>query len=342
MEQLSTRSILQKRFNKFVDWIAPKKETREEIKKQSDEIREKISLEAVKDGLTVVEMPYAGSFQKKTGLRRHMRGHSEVEGQDIDIPFIVKNKDKDGNEIKELIQRFHRYVKSAYINKSSDPTKSSVELNFTDILSYDIVPLIETAEKDKQILIRSDGERRETSVLKHTEFIKGRTTKSKELAGRVCFNECVRLVKWWRYFRQEESGVFNNDSKSIPSFLIDLLCAKAFDVLSVQETYAHTISDWFGYLNHLIKNKQSVIFNEHYSKVEDISPSLWKVYDPINPKNNIVKKWTNIEILEFSSWFSKSHDDLNRAIAKDLNGDDSGSIDELVKVFGNPFKNNVE
>ena len=204
------------------------------------------------------------------------------------------------------------------------------------------MPLLETDKKDKQILIRSNGERRETSVLKHTEFIKNRTAKSKGLPGRVSFNECVRLVKWWRYFRQEESGIFDNEDKSIPSFLIDLLCAKAFDELSVQETHAHTISDWFGYLGHLIKNKQSVIFTDHYSKVEDDGTALWQVYDPVNPKNNIVKKWTNLEILEFASWFSKSHDDFNRAIAKDLSGNDSGSMDELVKIFGNPFKNNVE
>ncbi len=342
MAQLSTRSKIQKRHSTFVDWIAPEKDTRDAIKTQSDEIREKIKKEAIDDGLTIMSMPFAGSFQKKTGLRRHFRGHSEVEGQDIDIPFIVKQKDKNEVEITELLNRFYKYTKNAYPNKKISTTKSSVVLEYSDVLSYDIVPLLATDIPDKQILIRSDGERRDTSILKHTEFVKKRTAKSKELAGRVSFNECVRLVKWWRYFRQEESGIFDNEDRNVPSFLIDLLCAKAFDELSVQETYAHTVSDWFGYLAHILSKKEPIIFNDNYSKAEDDTTVKWRVLDPVNPKNNIVKKWNNIEISELTSWFSKSHDDYNRAIAMDLNGNDSGSMDELVKIFGNPFKNNVE
>jgi hypothetical protein len=271
-----------------------------------------------------------------------MRGRSEVEGQDIDIPFIVQSKDSNGNEIAELINRFYTYTDSAYKNKEKEKTKSSIRLQYSNFLSYDIVPLLETDQPNKQILIRRDGERRETSVLKHTEFIKSRTAKSKELEGRVCFNECVRLVKWWRYFRQEESGIFDNEDNGIPSFLIDLLCAKAFDVCSVKETYAHTISDWFGYLEDEIRNKRSIIFTDHYTKPENDATALWKVYDPVNPNNNVVKKWGNLEILELASWFRKSHDDFNRAIAKDSIGDDSASMTELVKIFGNPFKNNVK
>lgn len=342
MAELSTRSLIQKRFSSFVEWIAPEKKTRDEIKSQADEIRQKIKDEAEKDGLTIMSMPYAGSFQKKTGLRRHYRGHSEVEGQDIDIPFIVKQTDSKGNKITELLSKFSGYVNNVYPNKVKSETKSSINLKMTEMLSYDIVPLLATEKADKQILIRKDGERRDTSVLKHTEFIKKRTTESKELPGRVCFNECVRLVKWWRYFRQEKSGIFDNEDKKVPSFLIDLLCAKAYDELSVKETYAHTISDWFGYLSHLIKTKQSIIFTENYSKPSADSSVLWTVLDPVNSQNNIVKKWDNLEISELASWFSISHDDLNRAIAKDLSGNNAGSMDELVKVFGNPIKNNVE
>lgn len=342
MSQLSTHSKIQKRLSNFVDWIAPAKETRDLIKVKSDEIREKIKAEAVKDGLIISSMPFAGSFQKKTGLRRYFRGHAEVEGQDIDIPFIVAQKDADGNIVTELLNRFYRYTNNAYPNKDKFKTKSSIDLCIDDTLSFDIVPLLETDNKDKQILIRSDGERRETSVLKHTEFVKNRTKKSKELPGRVSFNECVRLIKWWRYFRQEESGIFDKDENRVPSFLIDLLCARAFDELSVKETYSQTISDWFGYIGNLISNKQSVIFTDNYSDGKKDQDTIWTVLDPVNKQNNIVKNWNNIKISELARWFNTSHDDFNRAIAKDINGKDSESMDELVKIFGNPFKNNVE
>jgi tRNA nucleotidyltransferase (CCA-adding enzyme) len=338
----TTRSTLQKRLSSFVDWVAPSSETRKEIKGEADKIREKITAEATKDKLVIASTPYAGSFQKHTGLKRHMRGHSEVEGQDIDIPFIVKSKDTDGNEIIELQQRFLNYAKAAFPDKETNTTKSSVELYMSDVLKYDLVPLLETSEANKQILIRKNGERRETSVLKHTEFIKERTAKSKELPGRVCFNECIRLIKWWRYFRQEESGIFDNEDNSVPSFLIDLLCAKAFDVRSVQETYAHTISDWFGYLNRIVKNKETIVFSDNYAKATDTLPAIWKVYDPVNPNNNVTRNWTNNEIEELASWLSASHNDFNRAIARNITGDDVASMNELVKIFGNPIKNNVE
>jgi hypothetical protein len=54
--------------------------------------------------------PEAGSFAKHTGLRRHMRGVSEIEGQDVDLPFVVKPKAKDGDQIGELLGSFDKYA----------------------------------------------------------------------------------------------------------------------------------------------------------------------------------------------------------------------------------------
>jgi len=74
MESYSNKSVIHVRMKNFVKWIAPEKETREAIKKQSDEIRKRIKSKAEEDGLTVLSMPYSGSFAKKTGLRRHYSG----------------------------------------------------------------------------------------------------------------------------------------------------------------------------------------------------------------------------------------------------------------------------
>lgn len=111
------------RMKNFVKWIAPEKETRDAIKKQSDEIRGRIMGKAEEDGLTVMSMPYSGSFAKKTGLRRHYRGESEIEGQDIDIPFVVK-KDKE-TEFEPLIKRFEKYCEASYPKKKKTFKKFS-------------------------------------------------------------------------------------------------------------------------------------------------------------------------------------------------------------------------
>jgi len=69
-----------RRLARFVDWIKAPSETREAIQKQAGDIRRIIGNQAVADGLMVFRTPEAGSFAKRTGLRRHMRGHSEIEG----------------------------------------------------------------------------------------------------------------------------------------------------------------------------------------------------------------------------------------------------------------------
>jgi tRNA nucleotidyltransferase (CCA-adding enzyme) len=203
MDGLSTKSKLHSRVSKFVAWIAPAPETREEIKKQADEVRDRISDKAREDGVVVTATPKAGSFAKKTGLRRHMRGGSEVEGQDIDVPFVVKPPKEGEYQLQPMIDKFLKYADSSYPRTEKEPTKSSVKLKFTSTLSYDLVPLFATSDPEKQILVRTTGEQIVTSVQKHTEFIKTRTHKSDEKRDVVLFNECVRLMKWWRMSRSQ-------------------------------------------------------------------------------------------------------------------------------------------
>jgi len=80
---------LQQRLTTFVQWIATETSREDEIREQAGRIRERIAAKAREDNLTVRSMPNAGSFAKRTGLRRHLLGASVVEGQDVDLPFVV-------------------------------------------------------------------------------------------------------------------------------------------------------------------------------------------------------------------------------------------------------------
>src|SRR6516165_6923471 len=86
----------------FVNWIKPESDTRDTIRKQASDIHRIISGKATADGLIVMATPEAGSFAKHTGLRRHMLGDYEIEGQDVDLPFVVKPNSKVGERIDEL------------------------------------------------------------------------------------------------------------------------------------------------------------------------------------------------------------------------------------------------
>lgn len=315
-------------------WIEPESETRDAIKKQSDEIRGRIKAKAEEDGLIVLSMPYSGSFAKKTGLRRHLRGECDIEGQDIDIPFVVK-RDKE-TEFEPLITRFECYAKASYPNTKINPTKSSVKLSFVGTkLSYDIVPMFEASNPDKQILIRDNGDVITTSVQKHIDFIKNRTVKSKVEDGILQFNECIRLLKWWREMKVQSS---TGSIDEVPSILIDLLAAKAYDVCGVNTTYPQTLANWFSYLAYITKTRETVWFSDFYKTPKPDTSKPWNVLDPVMPENNIVRKWAGYQIDELASWFQQATEEMNRAIVADSLGEDSESLEHLKLIFGKIFE----
>lgn len=339
---ISTQTTIHRRFKNFTKWIAPDPDTREKIKTQADEIRKRITAKAEADGRIIKSTPFSGSYPKESGLRRYLLGDSVEEGQDVDISFIMEPKDNDGNELGCQVNKFKKYAEESYPDSDVGKTKSSATLKFTGTkLKYDLVPLFETNRKDIQRLKRTNGDERTTSVVKHVEFIQARKKSSDDLEGVVKFNECLRLVKWWRTCQQEKSNVFGNgeDDEGVPSFLIDLLCASAYDARSVDKTYPATLAMWFGYVANVVRNRRDVTFNDSTSDDHDAN---WRVIDPVDNENNVVKKWSGVKINELARWLEDARDEINRAIRYDELGDDNASMESLVEIFGNAFKNNCE
>jgi hypothetical protein len=331
------QSRAHRRLSAFVNWIKPESDTREAIRKQAGDVRRIISGQAAADGLVVTATPEAGSFAKHTGLRRHMRGDHEIEGQDVDLPFVVKASSKDGERIDELLRRFAGYAAASYPNTPRKVTASSVELSFVaSKLNYDLVPMLVAPYADHQIILKKDGNRRLTSVCKHTEFIRRRTRASDEIDGVVKFNECVRLLKWWRYIRIGTASPI----EEVRTTLIELLCVSAYDRLSVDRTYTETLFRWFSWLASLTRQRAAIVFTD-YPNIEPIQQDppgnkLWRVLDPVNPNNNVVHmSWGNIELKEFASWFAEGRDALSRLIAHEKGGNDSRVDEILAELFGN-------
>jgi Second Messenger Oligonucleotide or Dinucleotide Synthetase domain len=321
-------------FAAFVDWIRPEPSTRQAIAEQAKDVRARIEAQAEKDGLTVRSMPDSGSFAKQTGLRRHMRGNVEVEGQDVDLPFVLKRTTDDGDRIGELLNRFDHYAQASYPATPRKITKSSVELTFSTGIRHDLVPMLETDKADYQLILKSNGTRRLTSVSRHTEFVERRTSRSTQQPGRVAFNECVRLVKWWRCLRLTESQVLDK----VSTMLIELLCASAFDRLGVQETYTDTIHQWFSWIAHVTAKRVAVLFTDYPSIESGTSShnvnSLWRVDDPVNSTNNVVPAaWGNIELRELTDWFEAGRDAMARVVSLEADG----RLAEMERVLGELF-----
>ncbi len=334
MSKLSTKSTSHRTLTGFVDWIKPELNTEESIRAQAEEIRKRIKGKAIEDGLVIASTPWSGSFAKKTGLRRHFRGDHEVEGQDVDLPFVVWPTTNEGDTIDSLLDRFEKYAQATYPNTSRNPTKSSIRLDFKSTKrSYDLVPMLAVpGDNESQVLLRADGEQRSTSVQKHIGFIKTRTASSNEQDGRVKFNEGVRLVKWWREMRQSQSQIVED----VPTIVIDLLCAKAFDLHGVCETYTETLARWFGQMAHVVRQKKRVDFDDYEDPAPFQHGDLWIVLDPVNPENNVVpRSWKNVELQELSEWMDDARDGMSRVIAADAAGDDGEVQKELAALFGN-------
>lgn len=325
-----------RRLISFVKWIKPDPDTRDAIRKQAADVRSAISAQAVNDGLTVVSTPEGGSFAKHTGLRRYMRGNHEVEGQDVDLPFVVRTETTEGERIKTLLDRFERYAKASYPTTPRKLTASSVQMEFVaNKLNYDLVPMLAHEKADYQIILKRDGSRRTTSVSKHIEFIRSRTKKSDEMDGRVKFNECVRLAKWWRCIRIGESGII----EEVRTTLIELLCASAFDKVGVAPTYTETLQKWFAWIASVARRRAPIAFADFASVEAPLEVpqgnTLWRVIDPVNANNNVAHAaWGNIELDEFASWCETARDTLGRVLSYEHAGAEN-KVDELLEqLFG--------
>lgn len=339
MSELSTRTVLHKRISNFVDWIKPDPKKRQDIKKRSETVKDNIKSKAEEKGFVVTSTPYGGSFSSKCGLKRHYRGDAEVDGLDVDLAFVVNDKESEEVNLNYLLDEFYKIVDDCYPKTKKEKTKSSIKLMFDDNVNFDIVPLLTGESNDEQILVRSNGDHINTSIKKHVEFVRSRTQSSNDESGRVKFNECLRLLKWWRDNHASSSYTLGGDNAP-PSFLMNLLAAKAYDQLSVQKTYAETLAQWFGYLAHLVRHKEPILFTD-YNKPKAES-FIWTVMDPVNLNNNIVQNWSDMKRNELADWLEKSRDDWSRVVRFDHEGEDNKSLDQLVSIFGNSFKNHCD
>lgn len=338
------KPTLHARLYNFVRWTAPDPDKADETTKQRDEVKDRIKSKAEADGLTVRSMPHSGSFADATGLRRHMLGDAEHEGQDVDCPFVLAKTDDDGDPLTVLLPRFEGYAKACYPDTPRERTKSSVKLKFVATkLSFDLVPMLAVDGKDdEQLLLRAGGERRRTSIQKHVEFVRARTRKCQDLRGPVAFNDAVRLVKWWR-----ETQVAKTKGKiiaEVPSFLVKLLCAKTFDEVSVKATYPETLAMWFDRIYSYAASRSDITFRDFGAPdPAKITGARWKVVDPVNTENNAVpSSWTGIQIDELRDWAARARDDVRQAIAYEMRERDGDAVELMCRVFGNSFKNHSE
>jgi len=167
--------------------------------------------------------------------------------------------------------------------------------------------------------------------------VRARTRKTKETSGPVAFNDMVRLLKWWRCFREAEARTI----KELPSFLITLLAGYAFDQRDVRASFGEAIADWFGFLARAVRQRARIAFDDFGSPPS--SPGRnWEILDPVNAENNVVDKWTGVMADELAGWLEDSRDAMYEAIAAFQDDRESDGVECLLRVFGPPIRHHSE
>jgi len=327
---------LQTRFVNFIAWLRPPPEGIEEIRKQRNQVKRRIQEKAEADGLLVRAMPAAGSFAKATDLRRRLVDGVEHEGQDVDCAMVIADHGLDGDSPTELLPRFERYARACYPDARIERTRSSVKIRLTSAkVDYNLMPALAVGgADDEQILLRPRGERPRTSIQKHVDFVRRRTEQTQELRGPVLFNEAVRLVKWWREQELSSSAFI----EEIPSFLVELLCAKAFDAASIWAGYAETLMAWFDQIRSYAARRSDVTFDGAVPEPDrDTAP--WRVIDPVNAENNAVPaSWGDLQIEELCDWAGRAKETLRHAIAAELRGRSADAVTLVTEILGSSFR----
>lgn len=337
----TTHSTIHRRFKEFVQWIAPQSDSEDVFKESADILRELIKKKATEDGYTIAEMPYSGSFAKRTGLRRHLLGYATEEGQDVDIAFVFEPLKRDGKPVGQMVVKFRDYLLNRFPSSDVTLTKSSARIHFkVKKVTFDLVPMVKSEHPNIQYLFRTDGERRQTSVNRHVAFIKSRNGSSNAIPGVVAFNQCVRLVKWWRTTQQESGRSLGttNGKRKVNSFLVTLLCAYAYDHVGVKATYHETLTEWFKLLAQVVKARKTIAFPDYGQGNPAKGTALWVVADPMDSNNNIVAKWTDAQLRELAEWLENAYNQMVAACASDLQKQDPASKKSLVALFGSAFQ----
>lgn len=265
----------------------------------------------------LIKMLNSGSIAKGTAL-------SII--NDIDVALYIKPDDIESRELLDVLE----YVREALVKVYEglmEPDQFTLGTHCVKVsfrgsgLDVDVVPVIYRGKADDRgdLLDNDTGEWVETSIPLHLEFIRAR----KDLYP--LYADLVRMTKWWRIER---------DFK-FKSFLIELIWCYLVDTQNLPES---RIDAFAKFLSYVLKTRleEQIIFTDYYklSDVKNDTGSLVKIYDPVNPENNVGKNLTEQEKAKIIEESQAAFDALGMACSDYTKG---RAIEYWQKILGPSF-----
>lgn len=281
----------------------------------------------------LVKLRASGSVAKHTAIRRR-----RSEGSDADVAAYVRAASVGGTSVEEykLLEWLRDRCIEVYgkTKDAEDFTVSDHAVNITlrgTGLKIDVAPVLyEDEPDDTGYLVTRSGDRVLTSVTQHLAFINSR----KRQAG-PGYAELIRLLKAW--VRQAKQ---NDRTLRCKSFLIELIVAYLWDngwngqPLQVND-YPRAFEQVLAYIVQT-ELRNPISFTDFYPTTA-ITPSSdpMQVWDPVNPKNNVVRQYSDADRVKLVAIARDAFEEINWAALAPNKGDANAAWRTL---FGTTFE----
>ncbi len=265
----------------------------------------------------LIKMINSGSIAKGTSLSTL---------NDIDIALYIKPDDIEHHELSEVLE----YVRQALIEVYKGQMKANqftigthcVKVSFKGSgLDVDVVPVIYRGKANDRgdLLNRETGEWIETSIPLHLEFVRAR----KDLYP--FYADLVRMTKWWR----------NEKDFKFKSFLIELIWCHLVDTQNLPDSRIDAFAKFLSYILQT-RLEELIIFTDYYklSDVKNGTDSAVKIYDPVNPENNVGKNLTEQERAKIIEESQAAFDALSMACSDYIK---RRAVEYWQKILGSSF-----
>ncbi len=257
------------------------KKYREQVKSLRDRLEDYINEHP---DYNLVKMLHSGSLAKGTALRVI---------NDLDTAIYVKAAAIEDTDNKGLISWLRDRLNEVYPNFGYDqlePHEHCVTVHYKTpgLMDVDVVPVLyEGDPNNKGYLITKSGERVLTSISQHIEFIQKRKSSQPD--------HYVQFVRFTKYWAKQLKDLYKSrgDHFRFKSLMIELICAHLVDYGLDASNYTEALHQFFAYI---VKTglKESIYFTDYYDKgeIDSSDSSVIRIYDPVNPKNNIGSTYT--------------------------------------------------
>ena len=257
-----------------------------EVDKHRDQVqRLRDHLQRVIDGhdhYKLIKTLHSGSVAKGTALKTI---------SDMDVAAYLDAQQVPAGDEHKLLAELATILRSAYGATKApgdfEEQAHSVKVHFHGSgLDIDVAPVVYAGlPDDRGDLITKNGDRVETSVRLHLEFIRSR----KQRYGKD-YAQLIRFLKYWVREQKRSRG----EDFRCKSFLLELTVAHLADGGVSLSDYPTAIESALAWMVRTEFAEQEW-FDDYYDKSDlpDNNEAI-RVYDPVNPSNNVCKTYSAV------------------------------------------------